>query len=105
MADKPLSILIIEDNEDDALLLIRLLRQNGYDPLYKQVWTESALREALTSSQWDLIVSDFHMPKFTGIDALSNKDIQILLFFPELKKIMFQFTLKNPNAIHFFIVG
>ena len=70
MADKPLSILIIEDNEDDALLLIRLLRQNEYDPLYKQVWTEAALREALTSSQWDLIVCDFHMPKFTGIDAL-----------------------------------
>ena len=70
MADTPLSILIIEDNEDDALLLIRLLRQNGFDPLYKQVWTEAALREALTSSHWDLIVCDFHMPKFTGIDAL-----------------------------------
>ncbi|HEY5602824.1 MAG TPA: ATP-binding protein [Gammaproteobacteria bacterium] len=70
MADKPLSILIIEDNEDDAQLLVRLLRQNGYEPLYTQVWTETALREALTMSTWDLIVCDFYMPKFSGIDAL-----------------------------------
>jgi DNA-binding NtrC family response regulator len=70
MTDQPLSILIIEDNEDDAQLLVRLLRQNGYDPLYTQVWTENALRDALTRSSWDLIVCDFFMPQFSGIDAL-----------------------------------
>ena len=70
MTDQPLSILIIEDNEDDAQLLVRLLRQNGYDPLYAQVWTENALRDALTRSSWDLIVCDFFMPQFSGIDAL-----------------------------------
>jgi signal transduction histidine kinase len=70
MADKTLSILIIEDNEDDAQLLLRLLRQNGYDPVYTQVWTEVALREALARSAWDLIVCDFYMPQFSGIDAL-----------------------------------
>lgn len=71
MTDQPLSILIIEDNEDDAQLLVRLLRQNGYDPAYNQVWTEQALRSALTSSSWDLIVCDFYMPQFSGIDALN----------------------------------
>jgi signal transduction histidine kinase len=70
MADKSLSILIIEDNEDDAQLLVRLLKQNGYDPVYNQVWTETALRDALTRSTWDLIVCDFYMPQFSGIDAL-----------------------------------
>jgi len=70
MANKPLSLLIIEDNEDDAQLLIQLLRRNGYDPVYNQVWTESALRDALNKSTWDLIVCDFFMPQFSGIDAL-----------------------------------
>ena len=70
MANKPLSVLIIEDSDDDTQLLVRLLSKNDFNPKYKQVWTEVALREALNSSEWDLIVSDFFMPNFSGIDAL-----------------------------------
>ena len=70
MADISISILIIEDSEDDTLLLIRMLRQNGFNPIYKQVWTAESVRESLRSSDWDLIICDFHMPKFNGIDAL-----------------------------------
>ena len=70
MANEPLSILIIEDSEDDTELLVRLLRNSGYDPRYKQVWTEQALRDSLDTDDWDLIISDFFMPNFSGVVAL-----------------------------------
>ena len=70
MASDPLSVLIIEDSEEDTSLLVRLLRKNNYDPDYKQVWKEGTLREALAEKNWDLIVSDFFMPGFSGMDAL-----------------------------------
>lgn len=70
MTDISISVLIIEDSEDDTLLLVRQLRKNGFNPVYKQVWTAEALRESLKASEWDLIICDFHMPKFNGIDAL-----------------------------------
>ena len=70
MASDPLSVLIIEDSEEDTSLLVRLLRKNNYEPDYKQVWKEDTLREALAEKNWDLIVSDFFMPGFSGMDAL-----------------------------------
>ena len=71
MATEPLSILIIEDSEEDANLLLRLLRKNNYEPKYRQVWKAAALREALIDKEWDLIISDFFMPGFSGIEALN----------------------------------
>lgn len=70
MASEPLSILIIEDSEEDTELLVRLLRKNNFEPKYRQIWKEPALREALKETEWDLIISDFHMPAFSGLDAL-----------------------------------
>lgn len=70
MAIEALSILIIEDSEEDTELLVRLLRKNNYEPKYRQIWKEPALRQALSETHWDLIISDFHMPAFSGLDAL-----------------------------------
>jgi len=70
MASESLSILIIEDSKEDTLLLVRLLKKNNYDPDYIQVWQEATLREALAEKTWGLIVSDFFMPGFSGMDAL-----------------------------------
>jgi len=70
MASETLSVLIIEDSEEDTTLLVRLLRKNNYDPVFRQVWRAPALREALMNKSWDLIISDFFMPGFSGMDAL-----------------------------------
>ena len=37
--NRTLRALIVEDSDDDALLLVRTLRQNGYDPLFERVDT------------------------------------------------------------------
>jgi two-component system cell cycle sensor histidine kinase/response regulator CckA len=66
----PLRLLIVEDSEDDAALLIRELRRGGYDVAHERVDTATALSSALEKQKWDLVISDHSMPHFNGIDAL-----------------------------------
>ena len=65
-----LRVLIIEDSEDDAILIIRELKRGGYEPVFKRVETPEAMTEALGAQPWDLIISDYHLPKFNGMLAL-----------------------------------
>jgi PAS domain S-box-containing protein len=66
----PLCVLIVEDSEDDALLLVRELRRGGYEPLFKRVETAAAMSAELKRREWDIVISDYVMPKFGGIEAL-----------------------------------
>ena len=65
-----LRVLIIEDSEDDILLMIRLLQKSGYNPAYERVETADAMHEALERQTWDIIISDYKMPRFNGLEAL-----------------------------------
>lgn len=65
----PLRVLIIEDSEDDALLVARVLSQGGYDPMLHRVEDVPGLEKALQYS-WDLIVSDYTMPRLSTPQAL-----------------------------------
>jgi len=62
-------LLVIEDSEDDAALVHRLLRQSGYDVDSKRVDSASGLAQAL-NKKWDVIISDYSMPHFSGNEAL-----------------------------------
>ncbi|MFP4394804.1 MAG: GAF domain-containing protein [Anaerolineales bacterium] len=66
----PLKALLIEDSENDALLIARVLRHGGYDLTYEQVDTPEGMRAALAQDDWNLIISDYSMPKFSGRQAL-----------------------------------
>lgn len=65
-----LRVLIIEDSEDDAALLVRHLRQGGYDVSFERVDEPAALEAAWNKPSWDLVISDFSMPHFSGTEAL-----------------------------------
>ena len=67
---KPLRVLIIEDSEADAELLLHDLRRGGYAPEFERVETPEGLDDALTRESWDLIISDYAMPCFNGLQAL-----------------------------------
>ncbi|OGP49498.1 MAG: hypothetical protein A2Y79_09340 [Deltaproteobacteria bacterium RBG_13_43_22] len=66
----PLNVLIIEDSEDDYLLLLRELEKGDYDPIPQRVETAEALKTALQEKTWDIILSDYHLPRFSGFQAL-----------------------------------
>jgi two-component system, cell cycle sensor histidine kinase and response regulator CckA len=67
----PIRVLIVEDSEDDAMLIVRELKAGGYDVNYRCVDSPRALGAACDSQEWDLIVSDYSMPNFSGTDALN----------------------------------
>lgn len=69
--NKVLRILIVEDSEDDMLLLLRQLRQGGHEPVFTRVDTSEAMKEELNKHEWDLVISDYVMPRFSGLAALN----------------------------------
>ena len=66
----PIRVLLVEDSEEDALLLVRELKRGGYEPAHERVATEIALAAALDRQSWDLVIGDHSMPGFSGIAAL-----------------------------------
>lgn len=66
----PLSVLIIEDSEDDTALPLRELRRGGYDLTFERVDTAAGMNAALEKKEWDLVVCDYSMPHFSGTEAL-----------------------------------
>ncbi|MCL2655844.1 MAG: response regulator [Betaproteobacteria bacterium] len=66
----PLSLLIVEDNENDALLLIDRFRRAGYEVSWHRVQTAEALLGALQERRWDVVLSDYQLPGFSGDAAL-----------------------------------
>jgi signal transduction histidine kinase len=67
----PLRILIVEDSEDDAVLMLLELRRNGYEPTSERVDSAEAMSAALDRQTWDLILSDYAMPHFSMSAALT----------------------------------
>jgi diguanylate cyclase (GGDEF)-like protein len=68
---KSLRILIVEDSEDDARLLLRELQRGGYQVTHQRVETAEALNAALDRQVWDIVISDYSMPQFSGSAALA----------------------------------
>jgi PAS domain S-box-containing protein len=68
---KPLRVLMVEDSEDDILLMIRALKQGGYDPVYERVEDAPSMRKALEKGSWDVILCDYKMPQFNGLAAIT----------------------------------
>jgi diguanylate cyclase (GGDEF)-like protein/PAS domain S-box-containing protein len=66
-----LRVLLVEDSENDALLTLRQLRKGGYEPSYTRVDSADTMREALAAQPWDVVLSDYNMPGFSGYDALA----------------------------------
>ncbi len=67
---EPLRLLIVEDSESDEKLVLHALRRSGLTVVSERVEDEPAMREALARTLWDVVVSDWAMPRFSGPAAL-----------------------------------
>jgi signal transduction histidine kinase len=68
----PLRVLMVEDSRDDAELLRMELLRAGFELVaWNRVDSAGAMETALREASWDLILSDYSMPGFGGIQALA----------------------------------
>jgi two-component system, NarL family, sensor histidine kinase UhpB len=84
LMQRPLRLLHVEDSADDAELLCTELEAAGYALNYKRVESGQAMKNALTTEHWDVVVTDFNLPSFNAYDALrllreSERDIPLIV--------------------------
>jgi two-component system, cell cycle sensor histidine kinase and response regulator CckA len=70
--DTLLRVLIVEDSAADTELVVREVERGGYRVDYEQVETADALQRALKESTWDVVISDYDLPRFSGPAALAT---------------------------------
>lgn len=80
----PLRILLVEDSENDADLILLALAEAGLEVEGRRVETEQAMGAALEEAQWDLVIADFNLPRFSAAAALlalqlRNSDIPFIV--------------------------
>lgn len=68
--ERRLKVLIVEDNPRDAELVVRELTAAGYAVVHTRVETGEAMREALRTGPFDLVIADYALPMFSGPSAL-----------------------------------
>lgn len=66
----PLRALLVEDDADDAVLIERQLRVAGFDVTSRRVASAAETHDALQSEPWDIVLADFTLPGFRGVDVL-----------------------------------
>ena len=81
---RQLKVLLVEDSEDDAALLTRELKKSGIQPLVQRVETEEAMKKALAKQEWDVVIADYVLPCFSGLDAVkvlkkTGKDLPFII--------------------------
>lgn len=67
---KSLHVLVVEDSENDFELLLAELRRQGFKPVYRRVQTAAEMQAALQAHEWDVVISDYVLPRFSAPAAL-----------------------------------
>ncbi len=65
-----IKVIVVEDNDADFELMLRSLKKHDLFADFVRVQNASEMRKALTDHQFDVVISDFMLPQFTGLDAL-----------------------------------
>jgi len=68
---RPLAVLVVDDSEDDAILLVRALERGGFTVRWACVDTAEDMRRELLASSWDLVLCDCAMPRLDSLGALA----------------------------------
>lgn len=65
-----LRVLLIEDRQDDALLVLRELEKGGFAPSFRRVASREEIEDALDAEEWDVVLCDHTLPGMRSYDAL-----------------------------------
>jgi signal transduction histidine kinase len=68
--ERVLRVLLIEDSEDDAHVVLATLAAGGFSVVSKRVENGEQLQQTLERDSWDLVISDFSLPGFGAMEAL-----------------------------------
>lgn len=96
-----LRILLVEDNSDDAELIVMELERAGWNINYERVQSREELSNALHSNNWDMAISDFTLPEFNGLDAMNIVKKEE----PELPFIIVSGTIGEEQAVDAVLAG
>ena len=68
----PLRVLLVEDNPDDAELVLRELRREGFDITSEVVQTPEDFIRQVRAHPYQIILADYNLPQWKGIEALDT---------------------------------
>jgi len=68
---KTLRVLHVEDSEQDMALIARHLKRAGYELISERVETAETMKTMLGSREWDVVLCDYSMPKFSALEAIA----------------------------------
>jgi len=79
-----LKVLLVEDSPMDAELVLLELARGGFQVEADRVDTARTMAAVLAQGGWDIVLSDYQMPRFSGLDALrllqaTDPDIPFIL--------------------------
>lgn len=66
-----ISVLFVEDTEEDLHLALRELAKAGYEPEFRCVHTAAEMKAELARQEWDIVISDYRLPAFDATAALA----------------------------------
>lgn len=92
----PVKVVIVEDNASDVDLCLRELRRSGFTVNHRVVDQEASLREALGGTDWDVVLSDYTLPRFSAMDALKV----VRAHRPEIPFIIVTGTIDEESAVN-----
>ncbi len=80
-----LRVLIVEDDADDAALLVAQLARTDRAVVHQRVDTAASMKVALREAEWDVVISDHVMPAFSSSEALqvlrqSGRSIPFIIY-------------------------
>ena len=94
-AQATIDVLIIEDSETDAKLVVRELQRSGFSPRWERVDTAPALRDALRRKQWQVVIADSSLPRLGPLEALTlTKEIV-----PDVPFVIVSGTIREELAV------
>jgi signal transduction histidine kinase len=91
---KPLRLLVIDDSEDDALLVVLEMRRGGYAAEVRRVDSADGLRAAL-ADPYDAVICDWSLPRLGGLEALRI----VREASPDLPVVLVSGTIGEENAV------